>query len=138
LNSEILDPAAPLTRQDARMFERLARDKSWMGNIDADTRAKIVSKLLAGYARLKVDEGMSQEDLRLNMSILDRVARTFGLLDKVDAEREAAMLREATGSVPAQHLHLHGELATMNADELRAYRERILAGGHRPGTSSPG
>lgn len=89
--SPILDPQQPITREDARMFERLARDKSWMGRVDADMREKIVNKLLVGYFRLSVAEGISQEELRNNLTILDRIAKTFGLLDRVDAEREKAM-----------------------------------------------
>lgn len=122
MNSDILDPNTPLTRADARMFERLARDKSWMGGITQEMRGKIVSKLLAGYAHLKVNEGMSQEDLRLNMSILDRVARTFGLLDQIDQSREATALKESQGPREGdKHLHIHGGVANMNADELRNY-----------------
>lgn len=124
MNSEILDPDIPLTRADARMFERLARDKSWMGGITQEMRGKIVSKLLAGYAHLKVNEGMSQEDLRLNMSILDRVARTFGLLDQIDQSREAAALKESQGPGGDRHLHLNApaEMFRELMNEVRTHQ----------------
>lgn len=120
--SPILDPQQPITREDARMFERLARDKSWMGRVDADMREKIVNKLLVGYFRLSVNEGMSQEELRNNLTILDRIAKTFGLLDRVDAEREKAMASVGTTTVNNTQINnLVGvDLSKLTTEQLRA------------------
>ena len=52
-------------------------------------------------------------------------AKVLLAADKMDMDVEhAAKEAEKPGE---QHLHLHGELATMTVDELRAYRERIRA-----------
>lgn len=112
------------------MFERMARDKSWMGNVDAAMREKIVNKLLVGYFRLSVAEGLSQVELRNNMTILDRIAKTFGLLDRVDVEREKAAQAALAGPGSTHnHLHLHGGIESMNADELRDYIAGRLGSG---------
>lgn len=46
---------------------------------------------------------------------------------KLDDQALKLFIADRQSPKQEQHLHLHGELATMSADELRAYRKRIRA-----------
>lgn len=116
--SNILDPNEPLTRSDARMLERLSRDKAWLAQLGPEHRRAIVAKLLAGYNRIRIDSD-DQAEVRHAVSILDRVVRTLGFLDQVDASREQAAAtgnanEAAQGAVDAMRQFLSTLKASVN------------------------
>lgn len=55
---------------------------------------------------------------------LTKLAIAVGVLRQKNIQTAHAQTQE---QAPAQHLHLHGELANMNANELRAYVASRLA-----------
>ncbi len=87
--------------------------KEWWAGLPDNTRRAVIQKTLAALAKA--------EDAR----DIGTLTRSLVMMDKLDFEREK--LAKESSKPPEQHLHLHGELATMTVDELRAYRQRIRA-----------
>lgn len=110
---EILEPEHKITRQDAAMLSRMADPKrGWCERLSDEVRQALIVKMVGT---------MEECRKRGDDNALKIYARLMGVLARF-AEIDAKAAQEPA---PQQHLHLHGELATMTADELRAYRERI-------------
>lgn len=106
----------PLDKFEQRTIERSLKTKDakeWWAGLPENTRRAVIQKTLAALAAAKEPRDIGT------------LTRSLVMMDKLDFEREQA----AKDKPPAaeQHLHLHGDLATMTVDELRAYRERIRA-----------
>ena len=115
-----------LTKRSDMVLERKAIKGGY--NLSPEQRQDIVARaheiLMAAPEEITDREGNT-----VGVSYRDQLGAAKVLLaaDKMDLDvANAAQDAEKPGE---QHLHLHGELATMNANELRAYIARRLAVG---------
>ena len=77
----ILDADHKLTRSDARLFQRLSKEKAWLRDVPPEVRHKIAAKAIQAYeaADPKLDKGQ-----RIIVSLLAGILAC----DKADLERE--------------------------------------------------
>jgi hypothetical protein len=98
---------------EARIVAALATSpnaKEWWAGLPDNMRGAIIRKTAKAFM-----DATTVRDI-------GTLSRALIAMDKLDFERE----KLAHGAQPQHnHLHLHGELATMSAEELREYRNRI-------------
>ena len=77
----ILDDDHKLTRSDARLFQRLSKEKAWLRDVPPEVRHKIAAKAIQAYeaADPELDKGQ-----RIIVSLLAGILAC----DKADLERE--------------------------------------------------
>ena len=81
--SSIMDPDVPLTRADARLYQRMSRDKAWLKNLSPEKRQRAVDKLLTALDQ--INPGNS-----IGARIVTIIVSTLATLDKIDFDREKA------------------------------------------------
>ena len=77
----ILDKDHKLTRSDARMFQRLSKEKAWLRDVPDEVRHKIAAKAIQAYEAADPTKDKGQ---RIIVSLLAGILAC----DKADLERE--------------------------------------------------
>jgi hypothetical protein len=111
MHTDILDPDAPMTRDDARMISRLADPArggvAWLEGLTPEHRKALIVRMVVTLEKCR--ERGTDNDLKIYSRLMGTLARF--------ADIEQRVLQ---GPRQEQHLHLHGEGTSMTDDEIVA------------------
>lgn len=127
----ILDPDAPLTRSDARMLSRLAKDKQWLANLTPDLRHRVAVKVMQAL------DAADAEDI-YGQRVIGSLAGVLSAMDANDRE----WLKLAMGAGAAQggvtnntQINIGADLSKLSIGELKA-RLAAIQEARRAGTDT--